>query len=234
MAKSPSDTGHQINIASLSKTCTIVDALGDSYQPAHPDIQPAALRDFLRRCEEVHDTVKRSESGYDTAVNVRKALFASLKKKATRVVNAYIDSGAPAGDVDDIRGINNVLQGNSPKAPKDPGEGAEEESYSTSQQSFASQADRFDSLLVRCAALRGYRSSEADLSLDALKAFHQELVAASTAVDGAAFALREARRHRKAVMYNEEQGCVARSKRIRSYSKTKGMDILGGTRFRSY
>ncbi|RYZ88957.1 MAG: hypothetical protein EOP04_08125 [Proteobacteria bacterium] len=235
MPKKNSESGHAINLGKMASTVSIVESLGATFQPAHEDIKPDALRTYFGDCDAAQTDVKNAEDAYDRAVNARRDAYAGLRKLATRVINAYVDAGASAADVEDARAVNRKLQGGQPKPAKDPGQDAEgKQNYSTSQQSFISVADHFDFLLRRVGSFAGYAPTDADLKKEALEDVRHALSTHNSAVDRAAMRLRDARDARKRLFYDGDRGMTARSQRLRSYFKTRpgGIDPLKGIRFR--
>lgn len=235
MAKTNSENGHGMNLGRMATTVTIVESLGPVFQPVHELIQPANMKQYYQDCATAHTAVTKKQDAYDRAVNDRRARYAGLKKLATRVLNAYIDSQAPAADVDDLRGVNKRLQGTRTSAAADPGtDEAAKRKYSTSQQSFVNQADLFNQLITRVEGFPGYRPADEDLKTDALRALHTQLGQDNLAVDAAATALRLARDERDKLFYDADRGMSARRQRLSSYFKSRkdGGNPIKGISFR--
>lgn len=236
MARS-SETGNAVNLGKFASTVSIVESLGDSFDPAHEIIKKDALQSFYQECQDAHKKATDTQVAYDRAVNTRKALFQPLKKIGTRILNAYIAAGAPTADVEDLRGVNRKLQGDNVRAAKDPGSDEEgKRAYSAAQQGFVNLVDHLSVMTARCAGLPGYAPADADIEVSALQQLAQQLKTANTAVDTAAHAWRTAREERSRLFYDEDRGMVARSQLLRSYFKSKkeGGDPLKGIQFRTF
>jgi hypothetical protein len=236
MAKNPTETGHAVNLGNLASAVSIISSLGPAFAPSHDSIKKDALQDYVAECKRAHDAVLGAHETYDGAVNERRSKYKVLKRLGTRVLNAYIAAGADAGAVEDLRGINRRLQGDTAKSIADPGADTEgKKAYSNSQQGFVNLAAHFNEMLLRCSRLAAYAPADDDIKVPALQAFVQALADANTRVDTAAQAFRAARTARDRMFYDEDRGMVARSQLLRSYFKSRkeGGDPLKGIRFRS-
>ena len=172
------------------------------------------------------------EPAYKNAVSAREAAFAPLAKLITRVNNSLKASNSSSQVDDSAMSLVRKLQGrrSTPKMTEEEKKTAEAEGkavneISSSQMSFDSRLDNFDKLIKLLATEPEYSPNEADLKIESLTTYYNDLSTKNTAVINAAVPLNNARISRDQVLYTPLSGIVDISVDVKTYVKS----IFGAT-----
>ena len=223
---SNSETGHSKNVATFEDLVSFCTAYGAVYNPSKPALKLAALNTQLAAASTALQAVKVAKTAYDNATNAREIAFKPLKSLATKIVNSIAATEATPQTVDDVKSVNNKIQGKRAKAIEQPdaealAAGTESvRTASVSQQSFDKRIDNFAQLIATLTAEPTYQPNENELKLAALNAMLADMRAKNTAVINATTAVSNARIARNKALYEDNTGLVDTTKAVKIYVKS--------------
>jgi hypothetical protein len=226
------ETGHAKNVANFEKLITNVTGFGRAYNPSKESIKLSALNILLASAKNSINQVNSAEPAYKNAVSAREAAFAPLAKLITRVNNSLKASNSSSQVDDSAMTLVRKLQGRraTPKLSDDEkkaaaAEGKEVNQVSASQMSYDSRLDNFDKLIKLLATEPEYSPNEADLKIESLTTYYNDLSTKNTAVINATIPLNNARISRNNVLYTPLTGVVDISADVKMYVKS----VFGAT-----
>jgi hypothetical protein len=215
---STSETGHSKNIANFQDLISFCQGYGSIYNPSKESLRITELQNQYQSSLDTLYQLKTSKVNFDTATNSRRIEFESLKPFSTKILSAFIVSGADKLAIDDMRGIHKKIQGPNYKKAKD--ESKEIKNISTSQQSYDRFIDHFVNLIKILEKSPTYNPNEEDLKIsaiqakiDAMKSTNINLINAYTEYNNAVI-------QRNVVLYNELTGLVQVSKEVKLYVRS--------------
>lgn len=224
-----SESGHIRNVTNFESLISFITSSGVDYKPAKPSLSLEAMQSLFTTAKNALTGLKQAESECATATFERKRLFDTLSPRITRVYSALrsSDSAKEADEsalhlVRKLRGqrVSALLTDEEKTALE--AEGKSVRQISSSQMSFDTRLDNFDKLVHLLSAIPQYVPNEADLSIDGLRAFYNELSARNTAVIDAEGKLEAARTHRFNVLYSPLNGLVDVGTDSKTYIKAIG------------
>ena len=224
-----SETGHAKNVANFEDLISFCQGYGATYNPVRDNLKIAQLQTMLTSAEAILSTVRTSKTAYDIATNNRRLAFEDLKPFSTKVLNAFIVSGADKLAIDDLKGINKKIQGTGKKKTTIPTTPTTDEptpkSISTSQQSYDRQIDHLANLIQVLELNTIYNPNENELKLQAIKDKLTDLKSKITNHINAYTQYSNAISERNKVLYDPLTGLVQTAKEIKQYVKS----IFGAT-----
>lgn len=213
---SQSETGHARNVARFGNMIEYCIGYGPRYNPSNSTLTLINLEIKRTASKTAIDDVAQKKSDYSDVENARVAAFEDLQPYATRLVNALETTKASADKIEDAREFLRKLRGGR-ASEKKIGPNGEDNSISTSQLSYDSLIEHFYGLSLILASEPTYTPNEPDLTLAAVNAKHDALVAANKAVAKAATNLSNARIARDRELYAEETGLIDTAKGVKKY-----------------
>ncbi len=219
------------NVANFAQLISDVAGFGAAYTPTNDLIKKDALDDKLLEAQASLSTVDDAGSGNVNAVNERFTAFESLSKFVTRVGSAAEVSVNDAEFSTNLKTLTRKLQGRraTPKAsaamktanadPNQPPEDAPP-TVSSSQMSYDSQEANFASLISLLKSQPDYAPNEADLKITALETRLADLQAKNQAVRQVTTTTGNARATRNQILYDPQDGLVARANLVKKYIKS--------------
>jgi len=218
---STSETGHAKNVATFEDLISFSTGYGATYNPSKVALKLPALNTQLTAANAALQAVKTAKTAFDNATNAREIAFKPLKPLATKVVNALAATDATEQTVDDVKSVNNKIQGKRAKAIDKPAEGAVAvKTVSTSQQSYDKLIDHFTQMIATLTAEPKYLPNENELKLTALNTLLTDLKAKNTGVITAATGASNARIARDKALYAEIVGLVDTALAAKTYVKS--------------
>ena len=224
-----SETGHAKNVANFEDLISFCQGFGASYNPVRDNLKIAQLQTMKSSVEDIMNTARTSKTAFDIATNNRRLAFEDLKTFSTKVLNAFIVSGADKLAIDDLKGINKKIQGTGKKKNTAPTTPTTEEptpkSISTSQQSYDRQIDHLANLIQVLELNTIYNPNENELKLQAIKDKLTDLKSKITNHINAYTQYSNAISERNKMLYDPITGLVQTAKEIKQYVKS----IFGAT-----
>ena len=214
---STSETGHAINFENfedLIQTCT---GFGASYNPTNALISIAAMQTKFTATDAAINTLSKTKQPFEDTINTRQEVFAAMKKRVTRVVNAF-KTQEETTDRQYKDAMTTVHKIRGERAKKlDP---ESENSISVSQQSFDQLYDHFRDFVNFITGFSFYTPNETELQTEALLAMLQDLRTKNKAVTTASVPYKKALNARNKIMYAVKTGLVDVAIESKDYVKS--------------
>lgn len=221
------ETGHAKNVANFEDLISFCTGYGATYNPVNVNIKLPALNTKYTACVNAILAVKVAKTAFDNSTNARELVFATLKKLATRIVNALEATTAAKVTVDDAKTVNRKIQGKrAGKVPEEPSGGdsggaePSTKSISVSQQSYDSLVDHFTKLIQIVSTEPAYLPNETDLKVVTLNTLLTSLKASNTSVIGTTTTYSNSRITRDSLMYDSITGLVDVAFEVKAYVKS--------------
>lgn len=220
-----SETGHAVNVDNFGALITGIKGLGPRYNPATDNLKVASLESLYNAAPGVLTKVKTGKTDFDTATNLRQQRFDPLPSLATSVFNAFSICGASKEAIADMKTVNKKIQGTrakrkdvspsdseaTPPAPK---------TVSASQQSFTMLADNFEKMIVICESEPQYKPNESDITVSALRSYHQSLLDANKAMAQVEEAFARCLESRDSFLYAPDSGVIDLAGKVKKYVRS--------------
>jgi hypothetical protein len=202
-------------VATFEKLLGFCNEQKTVYNPSKASIQVAALNTLLTQSQNQLKAADVSRIAYENAVNARQTAFSTLQKKASRIMNALVASGASAETLADARAIRRKLKPQPKVLVSPPTRTAsadvpvqEEKVYrSVSQLDKASLVQNFEMLVSRVSAEPLYKPNESDLTIAGLTTYATQLRTLNKNVISAYEAMRTATRNLNLILYGANGIC---------------------------
>ena len=221
------DQSHASNFGNQTSFLKQCESYGTRYNPQRSDLKIIAIQEKNAATKAVLELVDQMLQPYNEAVNKRFGVFSVLDPFYTRVLAAIrsceIDTLVVADAASIIKKLKGIRATRVSKAAVSNGEtGAESEpkTKSPSQKTFDGRIWNMDKLVELLKAQPNYLPSEADLSLDAIKKVHGDMVSVNDEVLEAEKPLNKARDSRDEIMYDPKTGLVKQALDAREYLKS--------------
>jgi hypothetical protein len=224
---STSEKGHAKNVANLSKLIKVCQGFGVKYNPTKAAIKVANLQIKFNTTTTQLQDIKDGVVANKTAINNRKVGFKGFNKYATRILGSLKATDASTETIENAISINKKIQGEritAEKKPQPKGDSTtppEDNSISTSQQSFTNIVDHFKklrTLLTNQGAI--YNPNETDLKVTAIATYITNLETLNDAVDTTETAIKNARIARDHSFYDEKTGIPDIANAVKEYIKS--------------
>jgi len=223
------ETGHSKNVANFEDLISFCQGYGSAYNPVKEALKITSMQDALTAAREKLESARVLKTTYDIATNHRRLAFEDIRSFSTKVLNAFIVSGADKLAIDDLKGINKKIQGTGKKKTEAPPAATSEEptpkSISTSQQSYDRQIDHLANLIQVLEQTPIYSPNENELKLQTIKDRLTDLKAKNTSHINAYTNYTNAIKERNKILYDPTTGLVQTSKEVKQYVKS----IFGAT-----
>lgn len=208
-------SGPGSNVTNLKTLITAILGFGDRYNPVNALITVMALQAlYLLGQRAVHE-VDAVQPANTNAKNARKEAFDSLNTLVTRIGNAFKAIIANEQSREHVRSMILLIQRGRVKTKKeqpiinDPSADSETAKENASHKSgYDKQLENFNKLIQFIASFPNYKPNEAELTVENLTAFYNDLMAKNQLVDTTDTQLNVARRFCKSVLDKPETGLV--------------------------
>lgn len=226
MTKS-SEAGHISNLNNFDRLLTVIASRSDHYRPSRASLSLEALQNLHTAAKNAFVQLKKADSEYATAIDVRKNGYSTLGPYITRIINALIASDSSEEADRSAKILVRKLRGqrvsafytDAEKAALE-SEGKSSRQHSSSQMDFNSRLDNFDKLVCLLAVIPEYNPNEDDLKVGALKAYYHDLYAKNLAVIEAASRKANAHTNRFDILYKPLSGMVPLALDAKTYIKS--------------
>jgi hypothetical protein len=212
---STTETGHAKNVANLELLLSYIGGYGETYNPSKPSITLESMKRLALDANKAVNAVNVALPTLSLATAAREVAFSPLSKLVTRVLNSVKATGT-SEQVD--KGVTNIVRkivGTRATAKKTEeqkaalaAEGKEVKEISTSQMSYDSRLNNFDSLISFIASVPEYKPNEEELKVTSLTAYSNELKEKNTAVNNASVTVSNTRIARNEILYKPLTGLV--------------------------
>ena len=231
-----SETGHAINVANLERLHSFCVGYGTKYSPPNPQIRITELQTLHLNARLALKDLKDASELFNIATNTRYDAFQNVKELGSQLVNILLSTNASKKTIADAQGANRKLQGvravPKPKAPPAPAENPtspddvdipetvelpDDKTISTSQQSYDQKIEHFSRIVKVLEHEPLYTPTELEFQMPALLALITTLETANTDVINATTAVSNSRIARNKLLYEDEVGIHALSKKAKAY-----------------
>jgi hypothetical protein len=219
--KSVSETGHNKNATNFDKAHQILEEMGALYNPSNQDILLVNLSPVSTALKGTLKVLNIEIPIYKNNVADRELAIARLPKTVTSASNYFkslkvskIDKENIARQVKKLRGVK--------KAVKINPDTAETAAISTAQLSYDSRITNFATFTSQLASHPEYIPNEAEIKIEALQSYNQELTTLSGLVNASGNTLITARKNRNQILYSNDSNVIELIKDIKSYVKSLG------------
>ena len=219
---STSEVGHANNVANFQDLIAFVVGYGATYNPARDSLKLPQLNALYAQANNALSNVIHKNSSYIVVVNHRVEAFKDLRPLSTRIVNALDAAGASAEIIKDARTINRKIYGK-PAPNKQKSQSANQSTpkrISSAQLSYDQLVQHLQALISLLEATPDYTINESDLSIPALKAKLQDMIAKNEQVSAPHTNLSNARLERDKVLYHKETGLYTIALEVKKYVKS--------------
>lgn len=222
---STSETGHAKNVTNFEELISLCNGYGAVYNPANPNLSPAALAVLLTNANASLSTLNSTIPQWVNAVNAREEAFKPLSALTTRVVSSLAASGASEEVTADAKSIARKLKGEragkgstEPIDPNNPN--VNPKTISVSQMSYDSRIENFERLIRLLEQQPAYTPNESDLNVAGLNTLLAQLRTLNTNTINTYTNVSNARLSRNNVLYNSVTGLVQVAANIKLYVKS--------------
>lgn len=222
-----SETGHATNVANLETLISSVLSFGTTYNPSRTGLKLEALQMVHATAKESLHALYQAQSAYTKAIDEREIGFKPLKVYITRINNALKASDSNAKIDESVQTIIRKLQGRrcSKKITEEEKkilerEGKEVHQISTSQMSYDMRLDNLQHLIIHLSKIPEYNPNEIDLTLETIKACHNQLKTQNSNVVTTHSLLVQARDRRNEILYHPLSGLVDIASDTKTYIKS--------------
>jgi hypothetical protein len=212
---STSETGHAKNVANLEQLLSYIGGYGETYNPPKPSISLESMKRLALDANKAVNAVNVALPSLSLAIAAREVAFGPLSKLVTRVLSSLKATGTSEQVDKSATAIARKIVGTRATAKKTEeqkaalaAEGKVMKEVSTSQMSFDSRLNNFDSLISFVASVPEYKPNEEDLKVTSLTAYHKQLKEKNTAVANASVTVSNARIARNEILYKPLTGLV--------------------------
>ncbi|MDR1562872.1 MAG: hypothetical protein LBS54_07325 [Dysgonamonadaceae bacterium] len=221
--KSTTESGINTYVNNLVRLIVVCSSFGDLYNPAVQRLTIEALKELLAQVRNVINDVDHAMPPLTVAKGARQEVFARLKPLATRIRAAAITLKLPESVVVHIEEIVRKIRGkrkHTLKSEYNNSNGEPKKHISVAQLSFAEQIEHFSQIVKLVAGQPEYIPEEADLKVDALNVYLDELWTVNKAVIAAERPLVVARNARNILLYAPETGMMDTAIAVKEYVKS--------------
>jgi hypothetical protein len=226
------NSGHQANLANLSKLNSFITGYGTQYNPSKAAIKQAAMTAMYTKAKSILGTVDNAVSDNTNAIKARIKVFKPLDKIATRVGDAA-DASEATDEINEsihsyVRKIHGTrVSGKATDEEKAAAIAAGKPIVETTshQRNFDSKMDNLKKLTSLLDTVEGYNPNETDLTVAGLTTYYEDLKAKNTAVVDSETPLSNARIARDTYFNQDSVGVVDITLDVKSYVKS----VFGAT-----
>jgi hypothetical protein len=215
--------GHVKNVEAFEKLIGICNSFGAAYKPAKASIKLPVINTLLANARQSLDQLKSAQVAFVNTGNTRAASVESVRKLATRIINALEATDAGSKTIDDGRLIVRRIAGR-PVMQREsvPGENVREATAfkSRSHRDATSTIDSFALLVQTVTAETNYKPLEPELQAATLGTTLTTVREQQRLAVQAATALTTARIIRDKVLYNDATSLINSSAAIKKYVKS--------------
>ncbi|MFN7119759.1 MAG: hypothetical protein ACK4TA_23400 [Saprospiraceae bacterium] len=237
--KNKSDASHNRNLVNFLELMGRCSTLGSAYNPGREELQLNNLRQLYTNAQAALQYLADRKVLAKANAFERTEAIKALPKLVTSVINTMKAYGVSKKTIQDAKAIQRRILGlratkkskeaeqvmtEQPQDATTPPTDAEPETGATrtnsvSQKSQESMVEHFSHLVLLLPHETKYRPNEPELQLSGLQAHEQHLRILIINSIAAESELEAARIQRDKMLYDEEDGLVARARQVKSYVK---------------
>jgi len=215
------ETGHAKNVANLEMLIEQITTF-TSYNPSIDNLKIPAVTTLYNTALASINSVTDKKIANKNAIHTRQDLYIKLKGTSTRIINQLDILNLNEGVFEQAKSLNRLIQGKSKsnKNEQQKAEGGQENSKSTSRQSFTQLAENFSRLLQLIETITTYNPNIDDLKLANLTTYQTELVNVTQTVNQTDAELDTEIIERNNILYDDTTGVYEIGQNIKKYVKS--------------
>lgn len=214
------ETGHAKNVANLEMLIEQVKTYSE-YNPSIDNLKIPQLTTLYDSAVTNLNTVKDKRIANKNAIAKRQSTYDNLKPISTRIINHLDILGLNETTIDQAKSINRLIQGYSKKSnKKETDEQENNDTKSTSRQSYTQTAENFSKFLQLVSTVSAYNPNTNDLKLTELTTYYTSLVDATQVVNQTEAELNTALIERNTILYDDSNGLYERALNVKKYVKS--------------
>jgi hypothetical protein len=219
---SKSEVGHNKNVANYSAAYTILEEMGDLYNPTNTTITLEGLLPLKATLATQINQLDATMATYRAEVADKENTINQMDKKATKINNHFKSLDVPENEKENIASQVKKIRGDGKKkTPKNP-EQEDDNTISTSHQSFDSKVANFNTLIAQLEKFTEYAPNEDEITIVTLKSYTEQLAIINESVHAAGDALITARAARNNTLYFSNPHILGLMKNIKPYVRSLG------------
>jgi len=217
---STSETGHNKNVQNFSKAYTILEEMGALYQPTNTDILLNTLNPLRTQLQNTLDEISSKTPLYSNKVAERETEIDKLRPLSTSISNHFSGLKVSQADKDNALNITKKIRGDKTAKPTNTENKEEDNSISTSQQSYDNLVANFRKLIDFVKSHPEYQPNEEELKITTLEAFYDKLKSLNDEVTQAEAPIITAKKNRNDLLYFNPNNVIELITNIKSYLKS--------------
>lgn len=214
------ETGNAKNVANLQKLIEQVSVY-TGYNPSVENLTIANLNTLYTNALASLTEVEEKRNANKNAIHTRQQAYTNLKPVTTRIINQLDILGLTKGVLDQAKSLNHLIQGSGKKKKVINEEtGEEQNTVSTSRQSYTQLADNFSKLLQLLSTIPSYNPNIEELKLVNLNTYLTSLINSTKGVDQTEAEFNEKLIERDNVLYADGTGLYTIAQNVKKYIKS--------------
>lgn len=214
------ETGHAVNVANLEMLIEQVKTY-TAYNPSIENLKIPELELLYNSAVTNLNTVKDKRTANKNAIAERQRMFDELKPKSTRIINQLDILSLNETTINQAKSLNRLIQGYTKRKNQIfVGEEEQNNTKSTSRQSYIQTAENFSKLLQLTATVEEFNPNVEDLKLTELTAYHTSLVNTTQVVNQTEAELNTALIERNTILYDNSRGLYGITLNVKKYVKS--------------
>ncbi|WP_379969739.1 hypothetical protein [Epilithonimonas sp. UC225_85] len=216
---STSEKGHARNLANANLINSYITQLIAIYKPSNPHLAPDKLQTLYSNAFSCQQNVNAVFPPYTFAVDARKAVFAPVSKKVTKLRKVYKTThGVTEAQMEDFMAIARKLKGvrkAQPDAPVTPE--TEQSQHSVSQMSYDQRTSNYGQMIQLLQMTPNYAPNETEYQIATLQEEKEQMMQSTQQVADTYFPLSMARDQRNKIMYTDINNLLDTFNKARDY-----------------
>lgn len=214
------ETGHAKNVANLQKLIEQVTVYTE-YNPSVENLTLVSLNTLYNSALTSLSQVEEKRNANKNAIHARQQDYENLKPVTTRIINQLDILGLQKGVLDQAKSLNRLIQGVSKKKkPTNPEDEEEQNTVSTSRQSYTQLAENFSTLLQLLSTIESYNPNTDEIKLTNLNTYHTTLVNSTKDIDTTEAELNTKFIERNNLLYADGTGLYTIAQNVKKYVKS--------------
>ena len=225
--KTTNQSGHEQNVTNLSVLITVINTLGQAYNPPKPSLTIPGLTELLERGKLEITAVNVAEISNDNALSAQTSSFDGFDSLITRSINALRIMDVPAQTLAQAEAIVRNLHGKRASAlltdeevAAAKAEGNNAKQVVVHNSTIDSKLENMTKYVLFLESIPQYMPNEPELTVNELKNKLTDMKAKHAQHIQTHASLEAARLQRNKVLYTESTGLVDTAQDVKRYTKS--------------
>jgi len=213
------ETGHAKNVANLEMLIEQIKTF-TNYNPSIDNLKIPEVTTLYNNALASLNSVKDKRIANKNAIHTRQDLYIKLKGTSTRIINQLDILNLQEGVFKQAKSLNKLIQGSSSSSKSEKEGEQQNNSKSTSRQSYTQLAENFSKLLQQIGTIGTYNPNIDDLKLVNLNTYRTELVNITQNVNQTEAELDSKIIERNNILYDDTTGLYEIAQNVKKYVKS--------------